>query len=47
VTLSKLANNKRYNVEIDTADKWCEYFECGVGDAAEHVPAGNETDGHK
>ncbi|MAA73890.1 MAG: hypothetical protein CMN28_04195 [Salinisphaeraceae bacterium] len=47
MTLSKLANNKRYNVEIDTADKLCEYFECGVGEVAEHVPAVNETDGQK
>jgi len=38
VTLSKLANNKRYNVGIDTLDKLCAYFECGLGDLAEFVP---------
>lgn len=37
VTLSKLANNKRYNVGIDTLDKLCEYFKCGLGDVAEYV----------
>lgn len=37
VTLSKLANNKRYNVGIDTLDKLCEYFRCGLGDIAEYV----------
>jgi putative transcriptional regulator len=37
VTLSKLANNKRYNVGIDTIDKLCAYFGCGVGDLVEFV----------
>lgn len=37
VTLSKLANNKRYNVGIDTLDKLCEYFKCDLGDIAEYV----------
>lgn len=37
VTLSKLANNKKYNVGIDTLDKLCEYFKCGLGDVAEYV----------
>lgn len=41
VTLSKLANNKRYNVGVDTLDKLCGYFGCGLGDLAEYVP---ETD---
>lgn len=38
VTLSKIANNKRYNVGIDTIDKLCAYFGCGVGDILEYVP---------
>jgi putative transcriptional regulator len=38
VTLSKIANNKRYNVGIDTIDKLCAYFHCGVGDILEYVP---------
>lgn len=38
VTLSKLANNKRYNVGIDTVEKLCAYFRCGVGDILEYVP---------
>jgi DNA-binding Xre family transcriptional regulator len=37
VTLSKLANNKRYNVGIDTLDKLCDYFKCGLGEIAEYV----------
>ena len=38
VTLSKLANNKEYNVGIDTIEKLCAYFQCGIGDIAEYVP---------
>lgn len=38
VTLSKLANNKRYDVRISTIDKLCAYFHCGVGDLVEYVP---------
>lgn len=38
VTLSKLANNKQYDVRISTIDKLCEYFGCGVGDLLEYVP---------
>ena len=37
VTLSKLANNKRYNVGIDTIEKLCAYFGCSVGDIIEYV----------
>lgn len=37
VTLSKLSNNKRYNVGIDTVEKLCAYFGCEVGDIAEYV----------
>jgi putative transcriptional regulator len=40
VTLSKLANNKKYNVGIDTLEKLCRYFDCAVGDVAEYVPDG-------
>ena len=40
VTLSKLANNKRYNVGIDTIEKLCAYFGCAVGDIIEYVPDG-------
>lgn len=39
VTLSKLANNKDYNVGIATIDKLCEYFACDVGDLVGHVQA--------
>ncbi len=45
VTLSKLANNKRYNVGIDTVEKLCVYFGCNVGDVAEYVQDQDETDG--
>lgn len=38
VTLSKIANNKRYNVGVDTIEKLCAYFRCGVGDILEYVP---------
>ncbi|WP_276968351.1 helix-turn-helix domain-containing protein [Metallibacterium scheffleri] len=38
VTLSKIANNKRYNVGVDTIEKLCAYFNCGVGDILEYVP---------
>lgn len=37
VTLSKLANNKRYDVRISTIDRLCAYFGCGVGDLLEYV----------
>lgn len=37
VTLSKLANNKRYNVGIDTVGKLCEFFRCNVGELVEYV----------
>lgn len=38
VTLSKLANNKKYNVGIDTLEKLCKYFDCGLGDVVEYIP---------
>lgn len=38
VTLSKLANNKRYNVGIETVEKLCAYFGCSVGEVAEYIP---------
>lgn len=38
VTLSKLANNKRYNVGIETVGKLCAYFGCSVGEVAEYIP---------
>ncbi|EIT68412.1 hypothetical protein WQQ_36070 [Hydrocarboniphaga effusa AP103] len=38
VTLSKLANNKEYNVGVDTIEKLCAYFQCGIGEIAEYVP---------
>lgn len=47
VTLSKIANNKRYNVGIDTVEKLCAYFDCAVGDVAEYVAESRETDGQK
>lgn len=40
VTLSKLANNKKYNVGIDTLEKLCGFFDCSIGDVAEYVPDG-------
>lgn len=39
VTLSKLANNKRYNVGVDSLDKLCAYFKCELGEIAEYVPS--------
>lgn len=38
VTLSKLANNKDYNVGVETLGKLCEYFDCTLNDIAEYVP---------
>lgn len=38
VTLSKLSNNKDYNVSVETLEKLCRYFECGIGDLVEYVP---------
>lgn len=38
VTLSKLANNKRYDVRVSTIDRLCAYFGCQVGDLLEYVP---------
>ena len=38
VTLSKLANNKEYNVGVDTIEKLCAYFQCGIGEIVEYVP---------
>lgn len=38
VTLSKLANNKDYNVGIETLEKLCAYFGCEVGALVEYVP---------
>lgn len=38
VTLSKLSNNKQYDVRVSTIDKLCAYFKCGVGDLLEYVP---------
>ncbi|HEX7325878.1 MAG TPA: helix-turn-helix transcriptional regulator [Rhodanobacteraceae bacterium] len=37
VTLSKLANNKDYNVGIATIEKLCAYFGCDVGDLVGYV----------
>lgn len=37
VTLSKLANNKNYNVGIDTLEKLCRYFDCEIGSLVEYV----------
>lgn len=39
VTLSKLANNKEYNVGVDTLEKLCGYFSCGFDELIEYVPA--------
>lgn len=38
ITLSKIANQKRYNVGTEIPDKLCAYFECGLNDLAEYVP---------
>ncbi len=37
VTLSKLANNKRHNVGMDTIEKLCVFFKCDVGDLVEYI----------
>lgn len=42
VTLSKLANNKEYNVGIDTLEKLCVFFGCDFGDLVEYVPRDGE-----
>lgn len=44
VTLSKLANNKRYDVRISTIDRLCAYFQCDVGDLLEYVPDRSDSD---
>jgi len=41
VTLSKLANNKRYDVRVSTIDKLCAYFKCDIGDLVQYVPDDN------
>lgn len=38
VTLSKLANNKPYDVRISTIERLCSYFGCEIGDLVEYVP---------
>ncbi len=38
VTLSKIANNKRYNVASTPSKSSAHTFDCGVGDILEYVP---------
>lgn len=45
VTLSKLANNKKYNVGVDALEQLCAYFNCALGEVAEYIPDPDESDG--
>ena len=45
VTISKLANHKKYNVGIDTFDQLCRYFSCPIGELVEYVPDDEQTEG--
>ena len=36
-TLSKLSNQKGYNVTTDILDKLCTYFGVDIGDVANHI----------
>lgn len=38
-TLSKIANQKGYNTTTDNLDKLCGFFECGVEQLVEYLPA--------
>jgi putative transcriptional regulator len=38
MTLSKIANHAGYSTVTDTLDKLCNYFECELGQLAEHIP---------
>lgn len=46
VTLSKLANNKRYNAGLDLIDRLCAFFDCEVGDLVQYIPDSKVSDGH-
>jgi putative transcriptional regulator len=37
VTLSKIANQRGYNVGTDILDRLCAYFQCEVGQLAEYT----------
>ncbi|WP_018939148.1 MULTISPECIES: helix-turn-helix transcriptional regulator [unclassified Thioalkalivibrio] len=37
VTLSKIANNKGYNVGTDTLDRLCKYFGCRIEELVEFI----------
>lgn len=47
VTLSKLANNKRYNAGLDLIDRLCAFFGCEIGDLVQYVPDSQVSDGQK
>lgn len=38
VTLSKMVNQRGYSTVTDNLDKLCKFFNCKVGDIAEHIP---------
>ncbi len=37
-TISKLRNSKNTNININTLDKLCEYFNCKLTDLIDYVP---------
>lgn len=37
-TLSKLRNSKNANININTMDKLCKYFNCKLNDLIDYIP---------
>ncbi|MRR52138.1 MAG: XRE family transcriptional regulator [Rhodocyclaceae bacterium] len=38
MTLSKIANHPGYSTVTDNLNRLCNYFECPLGQLAEHIP---------
>jgi putative transcriptional regulator len=37
-TISKLRNSKNVNININTLDKLCKYFDCKLTDLIDYIP---------
>lgn len=44
MTLSKIANHPGYSTVTDNLDKLCSYFNCSIGQLAEHSSQAPKTD---
>ena len=42
MTLSRMINTKGYSTVTENLDRLCIYFQCRVGDIAEHIPNENQ-----